>query len=606
MILLDGLRQTLAQSDAAPAILYGKQRLSRRALGSRAEILRRRLETHGVHPGDRVAVLMPNHPDFVVSWLAVLARGAILVPLNPLYTQTELAKLLHSASPRLLLCLPETSGLALASVSTLNQLAPDRPLPIGVLEEPHPEPDLARIRQSVLAGLPEPRTREQLEQWLSRPEATSFPLTRWLLPELEEDSIFQALEAVPVTPEMPAVILYTSGTTGAPKGAVLTHQNLGSNARFVARTWFKGTPEGPLSGHPPARVLACLPLCHNFGLNVTIDSVLLAGGTMVLLPRYSAVEAIRALARFEVTAMALVPAMVQAMLHNPELSRWFESRALNGLSPDSPVRLLISGGAALPGALREQVSARFPGIALRDTYGLSEASLVACTHPAEGGEGGAMSGEVCVDAAGLAPSGLTERLDARGKPGTVGRPVDETQLQIVDDVGAACAPGVVGEIQVRGPGVMPGYWGQPPVEGPYWLATGDLGLLDLDGDLTVVERKKDLIIHGGYKVYPLEVEAVLYQHPAVLEAAVFGVPDARMGEKVVACVSLKPVLTDADGLGAAPASNVTPAQLQSHCRKALAEFKVPAIIQLLETLPKGSTGKILRRLLREGWGNGLQ
>lgn len=587
MILLDVLRQSLTRSpqedrEGPPAIVYGRQTFRRRALAFRAEQLRRHLTS--VQTGERVAVLLPNHPDFVTSWLAVLARGAILVPLNPLYTPTELAELLQSARPTRLLASHETAGLAIAALSRLSLT---ESLPgLLILEETEPEPDLARIRASLLAGLPEPKSAEQLDAWLARADAGSVPslqVERLCLPGVEADLEADPstndgpaclLDAVEVAPHTPAVILFTSGTTGAPKGAVLTHQNLGSNALFIAREWFAGTPTGPLASASPTRLLCALPLCHNFGLNVSVDAVLLSGGTMVLVPRFSAVEAIRALRLHRVTAAAWVPTMVQAVLTNPELSRWLDATPSESTSAPQDFRLLISGGAALPGALREAVSKRFPGLVVRDTYGLSEASLVACTHPA--GQTGA----------------------AQGKPGTVGRPVGQTRVRILREDGQEAPAGEVGEIQVMGPGVMPGYWQQPYDFSSYWLTTGDLGFVDEDGDLTVVERKKDLIIHGGYKVYPLEVEAVLYQHPAVLEAAVFGVPDRRMGEKVVAVVSVRPEAVLPTG-GEAPSALVS--QLLAHCRQHLAEFKMPSTLEVRETLPRGSTGKILRRLLREGW-----
>lgn len=579
MILLDGLVRALeaptsANSPASPcAIRAGHQQVSRAELSAMAEGLRLKMVALGVQSGDLIAWLLPNHPAFVVAHLATLATGSMGVPLNPLYTEDELVPLLRDAQPTLLVCIPLTLQKAQRVLERLAtpELSPSGTPRLLVLEDPGVDPEFLK---RVQAFLPHPPRAPR-----DNPD-TQPPVVHWMTPAEGR------LNPVAVTLTTPAILLYTSGTTGTPKGVVLTHGNLGHNAHWIAQTWFGGLGWEREATETP-RVLAALPLCHNFGLNVTLDAALISGGTMVLLPRFSAVEALRALLDEQVTDAPLVPMMVQAILNNPELER-VDGRIL---------RQIISGGAALPGAIRERLFARFPGIVLRDTYGLSEASLVACTRP--------------------------EHAEWQ-LPGTVGYPVGDTEVRIVrldaEPEGAIppsepvhsppqraaspahpslCNPFEVGEICVRGPGVMAGYHRQPTtdvIDADGWLHTGDLGFLDPDDALTVVDRKKELIIRGGYKVSPLEVEGVLYRHPIVLEAAVCGLADGRMGEKVVAAVALQPGVT----LSPLEVQGV----LQSYCRQHLADFKVPTLIHVWTSLPKGSTGKILRRAVRSHWNDG--
>lgn len=547
MLLPDLLR---ALAHTRPCLQYGQWQAQGVELLAAAQGVRTSLASLGVSSGERVAFILPNHPALPVVWLAILSLRGVAVPLHPGLTPVELETLIRAARPKVLV------GLA-----PFMRSARDVCVRLGV--------EAPRLLRLACEGLDESLHRIQREH-----HARLLELERVFEPGGEDEGVhplfvFQServfpsdrvspsegvelLETLPVQVDTPAVLLFTSGTTGAPKGAVLSHGNLGSNGTAIARDWFGGLAWEREAVGP--KVLAVLPLCHNFGLNVTLDATWLAGGVSVLLPRFSAVEVARAIGQAEVSVLPLVPTMTQALLPRLEV----EPRLAQSL------RLLVSGGAALPGVLRERVKGLWPWLELRDTYGLTETSLLATTGP------------------------------GRAQPGSVGRAIEHTELRIVSEQGALGEVGEVGEVQMRGPGRMLGYWplsDQTRLSAEDWWSTGDLGKLEPDGCLVLVDRKKDLISHGGQKVYPLEVEDVLYRHPAVREALVFGVPDVRMGEKVVAAISLRE--------GWSGEAEVK-ASVLAYCRSQLAGYKVPMEVRILEELPRGSTGKLLRRALRSG------
>ena len=337
-----------------------------------------------------------------------------------------------------------------------------------------------------------------------------------------------------------AVILYTSGTTGLPKGAELTHANLAGNVDIIVETLLHVTSEDVIFGG--------LPLFHVFGQTCALNVAVRTGATLTLLPRFDPATTREILARDRVTVFQGVPTMYSALLTLNE-------------SDDvdlSALRVCVSGGSAMPVEVLHAFESRFGCIVL-EGYGLSETSPVACfNHP-----------------------------DRLRVPGSVGTPVRGVQVQVVDDLGNPVTDGAVGEIVIHGGNVMKGYWHKPEqtaatvIDG--WFHTGDLGRADENGNYFIVDRKKDMIIRGGYNVYPREIEEVLYEHPGIAEAAVVGVADPHHGEEVAAVVALKP--------GAA----TTTEELRDFVKARVAAYKYPRYIQIVDALPKGPTGKILKR-----------
>ncbi|GAA5168758.1 long-chain fatty acid--CoA ligase [Pseudonocardia eucalypti] len=337
-----------------------------------------------------------------------------------------------------------------------------------------------------------------------------------------------------------AVILYTSGTTGQPKGAELTHHNLISNAAMTVDTLIRTTADDVIMG--------CLPLFHVFGLTCGLNAAVLAGSCLSLLKRFDPVKALSVVARDKVTVFEGVPTMYAAMLYCPE-----------ALDADmSSLRTCITGGSAMPVEILRGFEKQF-GCELLEGYGLSETAPVASFNQ-HGHE---------------------------RKPGTIGFQVPGCEMRLVDDLGSDVPEGERGEIAIRGENLMKGYWNRPEATAEAipdgWFRTGDIATRDADGYYTIVDRKKDLIIRGGYNVYPREVEETLYEHPAVAEAAVIGIKDAELGEEIGAAVALKPGQT------------VDPEELKEFVRERLAAYKYPRILWLVDALPRGPSGKILRR-----------
>jgi long-chain acyl-CoA synthetase len=355
-------------------------------------------------------------------------------------------------------------------------------------------------------------------------------------------------DAAPIDPDHDvALIQYTGGTTGVPKGAMLTHRNLSANARQVA-----GLDPNP---NAPDRILGVLPLFHVFANTCVLNRTVLNGGEIVMLPRFDGAQALAAIQRTKATALPGVPTMYRALLDHPKLAQ----------TDLSSLRICISGGAPLPAELKTRFEAA-TGATLIEGYGLSESSGVLAANPYE----------------------------AQGKPGTIGQPIPGTRIRLVDKEDAArpAPAGDPGEIVAAGPQIMAGYWNRDDADaetfvtddgGTRWLRTGDVGTIDEDGFIRIVDRLKDMIAVGGFKVFPSQIEAVLYTHPAVKEALVIGLPDAYRGEHPRAYVTL----TDEAAVdGAALAGWLNP-QLGKHER-------VDAVI-VRDSLPKTMIGKLSRK-----------
>ncbi|WP_338750432.1 AMP-binding protein [Janibacter alittae] len=442
------------------------------------------LRERGIAAGDRVLVVVPTSAEFVLAYHAILAMGATAVTVNPLCTSRELAHFVEDA------------GCSAA---------------LGWHE------DAAAVRAT----------------------ATDFGMDLWLL---EPGAVATTGGGRPaeVDADDAAVLLYTSGTTGAPKGAVLTHDNLVACGAALNEA---------LDLSPEDSMGTALPLFHVFGQAAVMFTAYAAGGCLSLQRRFDAAGLLQMAADQQLTGIAGVPTMWNAMLH-----------AETDLTAADLVRLRLacSGGAALPLEVAKAFKDRFGAVVL-DGYGLSETTGAATFNS----------------------------LANPRKEMSVGRALPGCRLAILDEDRRELAPGGTGEVAISGPVVMREYWDRPDataaVREGEWFLTGDIGRMDEDGDLWIVDRKKDLIIRGGYNVYPREVEEVLYGYPDIREVAVVGVPDDRLGEEIAAVVSPQ------------PGADIDPGELRAWLEERLAAYKVPRVYQLIDELPKGPTGKILKR-----------
>jgi long-chain acyl-CoA synthetase len=454
----------------------------------------------GVRAGDRVALMMPNVLAFPLLFYGSLAAGAVVVPMNPLLKSREVAHYLRDSGASVIFAWePAADGAAKGAAD---------------------------------AGVPVIRVADADAQSLlgDRP-----PLAGWAGRSDDDD----------------AVILYTSGTTGLPKGAELTHANLYRNAEVTATTL--------LTTSPGDVVMGCLPLFHCFGLTCGLNAAVIGGACLTLLPRFDPGAVLEMIGREQVTIFEGVPTMYAGLLNHP-------GRAAADLSS---LRLCVSGGAALPVEVLRGFEEAFR-CAILEGYGLSETSPVASfNHP-----------------------------HRPRKPDSIGTPVAGVQMRVLADSGAELPPGQVGEIAIRGHNVMKGYWGNQEATAAAipdgWFRTGDLARVDDEGYFFIVDRKKELIIRGGYNVYPREVEEALYEHPCVAEVAVVGIPDDSLGEEVGAAVALR------------PGTAATPAELRGFAKERVAAYKYPRRVWLVDQLPKGPTGKILRREVHPPADDGAQ
>jgi long-chain acyl-CoA synthetase len=457
----------------------------------------------GLRPGDKVAVQLPNLPHFLFSYFGILKAGLTMVPLNPLLKAPEVAFHLSDSEAKLLI----TFELFAEEAFRGAQEAGD--VPTYVVNLPGND---------------------------QRPEGTHH-----------YDLLYFADDTRDIHPTMAddtAVLLYTSGTTGLPKGAELTHFNLFMNCTIAG---------GIFEFQPDDISVAVLPLFHVFGLSSVLNTAVRYGGTIVLVPRFEIEPVVDAIERHGCTIFVGVPTMYFGLLQVDTTDRDL-----------STLRVGISGGAAIPGEVIRAFEEKFRGVVILEGYGLSESS-----------------------------STTTFNINAeQRKVLSIGKPIWGVDVRIVDedDKPLPVGPEHVGEIVIRGHNIMKGYFRKPEATADAfrngWFHTGDLAYADEDGYLFIVDRKKDLVIRGGYNVYPREVEEVLYAHPAVAEAGVVGRPDEKLGEEVIAYVSLN--------RGASASGE----ELVAFCRERLAAYKYPREVRILPDLPKGPSGKILKKDLR--------
>ena len=487
--LADNLIQTAAKHGDRPAVKLDDTVITYAQLEDGSRRLATLLTEKGVGPGDRVGMVLPNVPHFPVIFYGALMAGAVVVPMNPLLKGREVKYYLEDSGASLVLAwqdMAEEAGKGAAQ-----------------------------------AGI------ECVEV-----EATGF--LELLAQHEPVDSIVERDD------DDPMVLLYTSGTTGQPKGAELTHHSMGTNAATSVETLIEITEDDIVMG--------CLPLFHVFGLTCGLNASVRAGACLTLIPRFDADKALKIVSRDQVTVFEGVPTMYAGMLNAKTADE----------ADMSSLRCCISGGSAMPVEVMKSFEKKFDCMVL-EGYGLSETSPVASfNHP-----------------------------DQDRKPGSIGTPVRGVEMKVVDDEGKDVDQGEVGEIVIKGENVMRGYWGREEATAESikdgWFHSGDLAKVDEDGYFFIVDRKKDLIIRGGYNVYPREVEEALYEHEAVAEVAVVGIPDDSLGEEIGAAVALK------------PGQDVSEEELQAFAKERLASYKYPRAVWIVKELPKGPTGKILRR-----------
>jgi long-chain acyl-CoA synthetase len=469
------------------------------------------LEKLGVKQGDHIALLLGNSPHFLISLYGALRLGVTVIPVNPIYTADEIGYILNNVDVKVVIAL----DMAIPLVEKMHSYLPK--IEHFIFCETVPNSSIESKIEN-LSGSSKMKSFTEV--------AASGELT-FMGPEPKDDDT--------------AIILYTSGTTGKPKGAMLTHKNLYSNAKDVSEY---------LKMNSDDRVVTVLPMFHVFCLTVALNAPLLSGATLLIAPKFSPKEIFELIKESQATVFAGVPTMYNFLFQYPE-----------GKTEDlKSLRLCISGGASLPVALLKNFEQKF-NVVVSEGYGLSEASPVTCFNP----------------------------LDRQRKPGSIGTSILRVENKILNELGEEVPVGEVGELVVRGPNVMKGYYKMPEETAAAirngWLHTGDLARMDEDGYFYIVDRKKDLILVGGFNVYPREVEEVIYNHSDVVEVAVLGVPDSNLGEAVKAyVVSKNPELTAE--------------QLLIYCSQNLAKYKIPSSIEFIEELPKNTTGKILRRALK--------
>jgi long-chain acyl-CoA synthetase len=498
------LSESARSAPHRPVAVFDGGQLTYAELDVASDRVAANLAAAGIGAGDRVALQLPNIPQFLIAYFGILKAGAVVVPLNVLLRAPEIAYHLADSGALVLITWEGVLGEAVKGAESAD---------IGAI-----------FAVGHAAGSP-----------------GALPFERLL------DGTAPPREMVMRQPADTAVIVYTSGTTGRPKGAELTHIQLYMNADIPGRL-FDVTPDDI--------VITVLPLFHVFGLSSILDICVRFGCTMSLIPRFTPAAVLTAIQRDRATIFEGVPTMFADLLSCRDLDRY----------DLSSLRVAISGGASIPAPVLDAFEERL-GLVILEGYGMTETASTMTFNPSE----------------------------AERRAYSVGKPIWGTQTQVWGEDGRPLPPGPehVGEIVTRGMHVMKGYLNKPEATADVltdgWLRTGDLGYFDEDGFLFIVSRKKELIIRGGYNVYPSEIENVLHAHPAVAEAAVVGVPDERLGEEVMAVIIVRSAL------------ELRQPELVTWCRERLAAYKCPRVYQFRTELPKNALGKVLKDELALSW-----
>jgi long-chain acyl-CoA synthetase len=523
--VLDMFRTTVADAPESPCLVYLDSTLTAGDVDRLSDGLAVALADGGFARGDRLALYTQNVPQYVIALLAAWKLGGIAVAINPMLTPREIAKLIGDSTPIAFLSLDELYSAELAA--TLGDSSVTRVITTSALDFQSGGDDrvLPQRRLSTPAGT------EDLNELIDRYDR-------------------RVLEPVSVDADDVAVITYTSGTTGTPKGAMNTHGNVATGGRAY-RDWFS------LDHHDV--VLGVAPLFHVTGLSGHIAVAIAARASLVLSYRFDINVTLDMVRTHRPSFTVGAITVFIALANSPDLT----VAALASLTK------IASGGAPIPAATVERFHDRF-GVYIHNVYGMTETTSPVLS----------------------VPMGAKAPVGAQGEALSVGVPVLSAEVRVLDESGAPVPAGELGELAVRGPQVVPGYWRNDAETRAAirdgWLLTGDVGYVDPDGWFYLVDRKKDMIVASGYKVWPREVEDVLYTHDAVLEAGVVGVPDPYRGETVKAYVSLR------------QGFSMQPAELVEFCRSRMAAYKYPREVEIVDVIPKTATGKILRRSLRAG------
>ncbi|WP_127579329.1 long-chain-fatty-acid--CoA ligase [Paenibacillus koleovorans] len=526
------LKEAVKLYPSHTAVSFFGGKMSYRELLQEAYRFANALSHLGVGRGDRVALMLPNLPQYVICYYGTLLLGAVVVQTNPLYVERELVYHLNDSGADTIVCL----DLLFPRIRSIRDKVKLKRVIVTAIPDylPFPKNILYPIAQK-RKGVNPVEINDQKEQiFRLKPllrQSSAEPIPAFQVNVLEDVAVLQ----------------YTGGTTGTAKGVMLTHYNLVANVE-QAKQWMYRAALGKET------VLAAVPMFHVYGMTVCLNFAMAVGGKLVLLPRFEIDTLLKTIHAEKPTIFPGAPTMYIAINHHPQTAKKFDI---------SSIQCCISGSAPLPLEVQQRFQS-LSGGRLVEGYGLSECSPVTHANP----------------------------IWERSKIGSIGLPWPGTDCRIADpDTGAILPVGEVGEMEIKGPQVMKGYWNRPEETAEVlrdgWLRTGDMGYMDEDGYFYIVDRKKDLIIAGGYKIFPRELEEVLFDHPSVLEATVIGVPDDYRGETVKAYVVLKPELT------------VTEEELNTYCRSKLAAYKVPRYYEFREELPKSMVGKVLRRVLQE-------
>jgi long-chain acyl-CoA synthetase len=487
------------------AVIFDEMQLRYAEVNGAANKIANGLVGLGVRPGDKVALMLPNTPHFVLCYYAILKTGATVVPLNVLFKRHEVAYHLDDSDSVALIVWEGFLGEAAEGFQQAKN-----------------------CRHLIVAQAP--------GSTAALPDG-ALPLNALMA---DTSPLFDTYQTMP---DDTAVILYTSGTTGRPKGAELSHFNMFFNTMVCS--------EKLMQVQRDEIGLAVLPLFHSFGQTCVMNNMLYAGGTITLLPRFEPQKALEVIARDRVTYFAGVPTMYFYLLNFPGAGDY----------DLSSLRICCSGGSAMPVEVMHTFNSK-NNVTILEGYGLSETSPVASfNHP-----------------------------DRPPKPGSIGTPIWGVEMRCVDADGRDVPVGELGEIVIRGHNVMKGYYKRPDANAEAikdgWFYTGDVAYKDEDGYFFIKDRVKDMIIRGGFNVYPREIEEVLYAHPAIAEAAVIGVHDPALGEEIKAVVAFKPGQSAAEQ------------EIVDYCKERLAAYKYPRSVEIRDTLPKTATGKILKRELK--------
>lgn len=534
------------------AIAFLGSRLSYRALRDSVDAFAAALAGLGVHKGDRVAVVLPNCPQNVITFYAALRLGAVVVEHNALSTEAELAAQLVDCAAKVVVCLdrayervaagrPRTALEHVVVASVADYLPAAQRLTLGL-----PLPAARQRRRELTGPVPRDAPVHRFRALLRSGKAAGRGSGRGS----ERGPGRGPARQAPIDPQTDlAALQYTGGTTGVSKGAMLTHANLVANA-YQNRLWLPDVTPGR------EVVLTVLPLFHAYGLTVCMNTGILLAATLVLLPRFDIDLVLAAVDEFRPTLFPGVPPIYQAIVDSPKIRQ----------HDLSSIRVCISGAMRLPTGTQQRFE-RASGGRLVEGYGLTEAS----------------------------PSTHANPITGPGRPGTIGLPLPGTFCRVLDqeDPTREVPTGEPGELAIRGPQVFVGYWNKPEETARTLLPTGevltgDVAVMDPDGFFRIVDRKKELILTGGFSVYPTEVEEALRGHPAVADCAVVGVPDRYRGETVKAYVVRR------------PDAQLTAEEIREHCAATLTAYKVPRLVEFRDALPRGAgVGKMLRRVLVE-------